>query len=797
MNINHLNTAESSPIVDALETFNLHQVVRNITHKQSLIDVAYLSDTLAPGHMCKLRDGIENHHQMIEVTVEVARPTPKREQRQVWGYRKANWDTFCMVLNSLNLMAEVYEGDNINRIWTKVKNGIISTAQMAIPRRTVKIDYNVKWCNNAVKNVLRSKRKAHSKYKRTGLREDYNVYSKLRKKSKKMICAAKRSYYYELFGFVCNIGQFWANYRKCFSPKPYLSSIVSGTGIVFNEECAMAECLSDHFASVWNSRDIDLTVYGLLDEIPDEWFCDVSFVSECISKLDCRKAVGFDGVSAQMLQSGTDVLSPIISALINKCIKLGGIPDDWKVAFVSPIPKVHNSNKVKDFRPISVLSTVDKLYELHLLKLLKLYISTDVCEEQFGFMKGRSTTDALLYFDYLIATGFKYANSVGAVYFDCSKAFDSVPFNLLIQVLRDSFDLPDHLCALLIDYLSDRYQIVRVGGSCSEKVLVTSGVPQGSVLGPYLFIAFINRIAKLQLSTNCMIVLFADDIVIVRPIASVECAVALQSDVWLVDEFLKSLFLTLNSTKTKFQQFLRPRAREPIVVSLELNDLKIDQIDSHKYLGVTFNSVFDYSGHANSVAIKCKQSIGALSRQFRKCVSVKVLSYLYSVLIRSVLMYSIEAYYPPGVEGRLRLEKCQFFAARCITRIWDQGYLYLLGKLNWLPIYRHVFIKRLTLIHNYRMSVRHFPSGCLVPSTARRSNRLSNVFEIEKYKHDRIASCALLSSIVAYNALPRNIIDLSPKNFKISIKTDELYSVLMKSLKINRHCFVSECIPSL
>ena len=240
---------------------------------------------------------------------------------------------------------------------------------------------------------------------------------------------------------------------------------------------------------------------------------------------------GHDDISARTLKETALSMTSIVTQLFNISVRLGEIPDEWKVARVSPIPKSGKSSDPANYRPISLLSILSKLLEKHMRGLLIHHLQSfcPVSAQQWGFTQGKSTIGALLaatdHWHNLLDSGLE----ICTIFFDYSKAFDTVPHRCLLQKL-ESVNVHPLILRWITHYLYRRSQYVCVGGSSSDLQPVLSGVPQGSVLGPILFIFYINDIMSIQLMAGTMS-LYADDIMFYRIIRSTMDYLALQIDI--------------------------------------------------------------------------------------------------------------------------------------------------------------------------------------------------------------------------------------------------------------------------
>ena len=271
-------------------------------------------------------------------------------------------------------------------------------------------------------------------------------------------------------------------------------------------------------------------------------------------------------------------------------ISTGLVPLDWK-SFIVPIPKPSPpSNSSSNYRPISILCLISKLLEKRIHSILSDFcMSLELISPfQFGFLPQCSTVSVLLFSTHSVLSLLKSNPSVCGVFLDLKKAFDSVPHQPLLDLLA-SHNLPPHRLNWIHSYLLNRSQAVVVNGSTSPSRPVSSGVPQGSFLGPLLLLIYINGITDIPLSISSHLTLYADDIFIFRPISSTSDMSLLQRDLDSISSWLTSHLLQLNSSKSKYIIFPR---KSPSLFdgfpSLEISS-SIERISSFRYLVVLYS----------------------------------------------------------------------------------------------------------------------------------------------------------------------------------------------------------------
>lgn len=286
-------------------------------------------------------------------------------------------------------------------------------------------------------------------------------------------------------------------------------------------------------------------------------------------------------------------------------------------------------------------------------------------------MPGCSTTGAVLSALHDWETLLEAKSEVAAVFFDLSKAFDSVPHTKLLDHLLD-LDIPLHIVALISSYLVNRHQAVCVNGARSTMRHVLSGVPQGSVLGPLLFIIYIDKIARLALSEGT-IVIYADDMCLYRPIHSPSDLITLQRDVDTLVALVDDLALTLNVGKCKSITF--SRKQNPTPSNIYIHGLPLQHVSSLKYLGFLLSQDLSWSLHINHICSRARKKLGFIYRKFyRFCSDSDSLLTLYAAYVRPILEYGASVWDPYLVKDIRALESVQRYATKICLKNWSIPY---------------------------------------------------------------------------------------------------------------------------
>ena len=365
-------------------------------------------------------------------------------------------------------------------------------------------------------------------------------------------------------------------------------------------------------------------------------------VNKVITNLDSSKASGPDFIPVVVLKNCEPELSYILAKLFNKCLKESCFPDCWKVSSVVPVFKnVGERSTAKNYRPVSLLSVVSKVFE----KLVnnRIVDHLEKCglfsDFQYGFRSSRSTADLLTVVSDRIARAFNRSGATRAVALDISKAFDRVWHAGLLHKLK-SYGISGQIFGLISSFLSNRRLRVVLDGKSSEEYPVNAGVPQGSILGPTLFLLYINDLPD---DVICNIAIYADDTTLYSKCnqasdlwQQLELASELESDLRDTVDWGRKWLVDFNAGKTQLVSF--DRSKNTGAINVKMDGSVLEDKTSFKMLGLTFSSKLDWGAYIVSIAKTASKKIGALIRSM-KFLSPEVALYLYKSTIRPCMEY--------------------------------------------------------------------------------------------------------------------------------------------------------------
>ena len=440
---------------------------------------------------------------------------------------------------------------------------------------------------------------------------------------------------------------------------------------------------------------------------------DISIAAEGIDKLlvglNPHKAAGPDKFKPIVLQTLHNELAPILQFIFQRSLDTGKLPDIWKEANVSPIFKKGGKSDPSNYRPISLTCVLCKVLE-HIVasSVAKHFTELDILYDlQHGFREKRSCEMQLIMLVDELAKNIQMGKQTDLILLDFSKAFDKVAHEKLLLKLHQ-YGIRGDTLNWIKDFLDNRKQTVVINGINSDEVPVSSGVPQGSVLGPILFLAYINDLPE---QVKSRVRLFADDTAMNLAISSTTDGQVLQTDLACLEQWEKMWDMQFNPSKCQVLHITRKA--KPLDTKYILHNVELESASAAKYLGVTIADDLAWSPHIDNTTKKANQTLGFLKRNIR--VHNKDLkSVAYKTLVMPQLEYASTVWYPHHDKDINKVEAVQRRAARWAIRDYKytSSVTAMLKDLNLRPLDQRRIDSRLLMMYKVTYDLVAIPAPC-------------------------------------------------------------------------------------
>ena len=452
---------------------------------------------------------------------------------------------------------------------------------------------------------------------------------------------------------------------------------------LLTDKKSMADALNNQFKSVFSPVEAQ-TITKSVSPMPpmEKLIVHEDGVLQLLRQLKTNKATGPDELSARVLKETADIVAGPLCDIFNQSLKFSSVPDDWKLANVTPIFKKGDRCKPENYRPISLTCIASKIMEHVVTSHLMKYIEGNnlLFPQQHGFRSKLSCETQLVELVADISKHLDDGKEVDACLLDFSKAFDKVCHVKLLHKMK-TIGVSDQLVDWTADFLRNRTQVVTLQGTPSEPCHVSSGVPQGSVIGPALFLLYINDLPSRVKSS---VRLFADDTIIYT---TADKSAQLKEDLRSLEEWEKEWSMEFHPAKCEFIRFSRKRNKTPLP-TYHLHQEEIPTTKKIKYLGVNIQEDLKWHSHVEYITSKASTTLGFVKRTIPP-QSTQLRARAYKQLIRPVLEYASCSWDPLPKTLTTKVEAVQRRSARVvfnIPRTSKASTTDMLSRLEWDPL---------------------------------------------------------------------------------------------------------------
>lgn len=601
------------------------------------------------------------HHKPLELELNIfneafLKPAPNF----VYSFFKADFEKINRELAVIDWY-ELFCGHKLEGCVSLFYEVLYDLINKHVPKYPIRVSTSrPPWFTRPLRRLLKEKKKYHKLWKMYGNPLDRDSYKSIKKRISKLEPICYRNYISCMEDKITSNSKFFWTYIKSIFVKSGLPQVMNYKGITASNGVQICDLFNEHFHSVFeksSTSSIDL------DNIPPvnnpvfdmgTIFINKDLVYKYLKSINVNKGAGPDSIHPVIIKKCSANLCIPITLLFEKSIREGCVPSIWKRALVTPIPKGEVSNEIEKYRPISKLCQFGKILEKIVTDQLSTAVRRHITPNQHGFFRGRSVDTNLLSYTEIILDALDNGYQVDAVYTDFAKAFDKICHERLLLKLWQ-LGIHGDLFRWIKSYVENRSQAVAVGGYTSNYRNITSGVPQGSHLGPLLFILYINDITKFIKDSHLL--LYADDTKIFRVIRNVEDSVILQNDLFNFETFCSLNNLFINIDKCYVISFSRKRTTANF--SYRLCNNMLARVNQIRDLGVILDSKLSFVPHIDNIVSKSFKQLGFILRvgkPFKKLLTYKV---LFNSYVRSRLEFASSVWSPHYRIHSDRIERVQ------------------------------------------------------------------------------------------------------------------------------------------
>lgn len=586
-------------------------------------------------------------------------PCFKRQSISKLSFFKADYSSLNMHFTNTD-WDTLLVGDSIDEIVEKFYSHLRKGIDEYVPiKKSPTASYPV-WYSRSLIHIINDKLNAHKRWKLYNNPRDYDEFSILRARQKKI-----QTKCYSLFK---------ENMQRLLKKDPkqlwsYLKSIRNnGSGYpntltlgcqTFKNESDACTGFNNFFESVFqkpaSSYNHCLQPYAESNDSVFNLNVSKTSVLKLLNSLDVNKGPGTDGIPPVFIKRcAASILYPLHKIFMLSVNVYAAVPNIWKEARIVPVHKSGSRSRIEHYRPISILNTFSKILEKVVYSAICTTVFKSIPDEQHGFMNKRSTVTNLTYFTNYIFRSMDDGKQVDVIYTDFEKAFDRVDHIILLHKLN-ALGIRGDLHRWFSSYITNRRQAVVIGSARSDYVTISSGVPQGSILGPLLYNAYLFDINTSF--TNSKFIMFADDKKVFLKINDTLDCVKIQNDLNNLSVYYIKNRISVNIAKCLQVTFTRKT--KPINYTYYLNNVAINKVNSVRDLGVRLDSKMMLVEHIDTIVDKAYKQLGFIKRVCKSFTNIDCIKVLYFTYVRSILEYACSIWSPCYIVHINRLESLQ------------------------------------------------------------------------------------------------------------------------------------------
>lgn len=657
-----------SHLIDSFSAYHLQQMNGVSNMRGRMLDLAFSTDvdsTFVDRCTSPILHEVCDHPS-INITYDIlALPSDKNcPNIYNFNFRKADYLSLDNYLSSIDWSTLFQGSTDINAIVLIFYRVLFDGFTLFVPvTRKRNFVLSPPWYDDEIRKIRNRRNSAWKRFNHTKLDNDYQSYSDLRKLFQSYAKTLYDAYIQKVQENIkSNPSAFWdfVNAKRKSNGYPKSLTFAEKSS---QDPAEISNMFAEFFATSYldSSNDIDWDFFNESFEPFRAFSSNIAavylkenVVLDFISKIDEGYSICPDGVPSAVLTKCSNSLSSPLTYIFNLSLENADFPDIWKKSYVTPIHKKGRKNLIENYRPIAKLSPIPKLFEAIICDSLSFQCRHLISKNQHGFVRNRSTVTNVVEFTNHCISSMEDGFQVDTIYTDFSKAFDRLSHQVLIYKLK-LLGFSSNLSKWIRSYLEGRSLQVSFNSTLSASFGASSGVPQGSHLGPLLFVLFINDLFTTLSDSN--VLCYADDAKIFKTIKNSHDAYLLQQDLDKFSKWCDKNLLSINVSKCVHISFTRKR--KPFIHKYYLNRSLVPENDNVNDLGIALDKKLTFCLHINIIIQRANSKLGYIKRWSKDIRDPYVLKILFCSFVRSILEYACVVWSPFYSIHSNRLESVQ------------------------------------------------------------------------------------------------------------------------------------------
>lgn len=754
--------AISDTFLEMTKECGLEQKILFPTRMDNTLDL-FLTNRPSLVNRCEPLPGLSDHDiPYIDSNVIAKRQKPTKRKIYIW--KRANMEDLLTGAENINFDFHhtFNKSSSVESMWNYLSTSLVKLLDSTVPSKMSSVRFHQPWITGDIKRLSRRKKRAYSKACQSKDPFDFRRYQELKKTTRKACKDAYANYMKDIIGpdITVNPKRFWGYIKGKRCENVGIAPLKSNDGFTHSDGLARANILNRQFSSVFthredpnNIKDLGPSPYPAMPSIQ----ITTPGVMKLLKNIKIHKAAGPDNISNRLLKTVATQISPAFTTFFQASLDQGHLPKAWKDANVVPIYKKGDKSKASNYRPVSLTSVSCKILEHILCSSIMKHLDKHriLSDAQHGFRRHRSCESQLIITLNDLVNRMDENAQVDLILLDFSKAFDKVPHHRLLHKINH-YGIRGTTHKWLKDFLRDRSQQVLVEGAMSSSAAVQSGVPQGSVLGPLMFLLFINDLPEYV--KHSKVRLFADDCVLYREIQKKEDCEALQQDLEALQRWEDDWNMEFHPQKC---QLLRTsKKRTNITTNYSIHGHTLEEVETAKYLGITLHRTLSWNTHIQNITNKANKTRAFLQRNLQSAPRYTKEN-CYQALVRPILEYASSVWDPWTKANIDKIETVQRRSARMVNNNFNKyaSVTQMLQELKWPSLRERRARAKAVIMYRIVNNTIAIPMSLLQATTIDRGRGHNKRFLIPHSRTQVHQYSFIPHSIRIWNKLPQDLVN--------------------------------------